>query len=156
MSSVPFTRQQTQKAFWSKVKKTKKCWLWIGAKSSSGYGCFRTHFKDWRAHRFAYTLCRNKIPKGLLVLHSCDNPGCVNPSHLFLGTPADNTRDMIKKRRHTYGTKVHTAKLNEKEVKEIRRKYATGRYTQKQLSNRYGINQTNIQAVIVGKTWKHI
>jgi len=76
------------------------CWPWIGAKTHYGYGKIRKNHKQIGAHRISYELHIGKIPKGMSVLHSCDNPGCVNPKHLFLGTQSDNLKDMFKKGRN--------------------------------------------------------
>ncbi len=85
--------------FWNRVNKTKSCWLWTGPRRSSDYGAMA--YKDGleSAHRFSYMLHYKKLPKGMWVLHKCDTPLCVNPKHLFLGTPADNERDMRQKGR---------------------------------------------------------
>lgn len=83
--------------FQSHVKKTPTCWLWQGLKTAKGYGRYGKGGR--RAHRIAYSEFIGEIPSGLLVLHSCDNPSCVNPNHLFLGTSADNTKDMVTKGR---------------------------------------------------------
>ncbi len=89
--------------FWQKVNKTDDCWFWTGMKSPKGYGKFWTGKKFERAHRFSYTLNVGTIPLGMLVLHHCDNPCCVNPIHLFVGTHADNTRDKMAKGRQAKG-----------------------------------------------------
>lgn len=87
-------------SFWDKVDKSGECWEWIGNKLESGYGRIGYKRKRILAHRFAWELVNGQIPNSLLVCHSCDNPGCVKPNHLFIGTQTDNMRDMMKKNRH--------------------------------------------------------
>ena len=101
--------KNTLKRFWSKVHKTNNCWIWTGSKRNKGYGAFMWTGEDGeiiqgRAHRFSYEIMFGKIPKGLCVLHKCDNPACVNPNHLFLGTKADNNNDMRIKGRAVSGS----------------------------------------------------
>lgn len=85
--------------FWSKIKKTDGCWIWTGSKNGLGYGRIEHHGIKYATHRFSYQMKYGPIPNGLWVLHHCDNPPCVNPKHLFTGTPRDNTQDMISKGR---------------------------------------------------------
>ena len=90
--------------FWEKVqKKSGGCWTWLGAKNNQGYGNFNVGGKFERAHRIAYCLSIGEVPAGLFVLHHCDNPSCVNPKHLFLGTQKDNMQDCLKKGRFPVG-----------------------------------------------------
>lgn len=85
--------------FWSRVDKSGQCWLWVGARTSAGYGHFYIGKLAIYAHRFSWQIINGEIPKGLLICHHCDNPPCVNPNHLFLGTLSDNARDSAAKGR---------------------------------------------------------
>lgn len=85
--------------FWAKVRKSDGCWSWLATTDNDGYGKIKVSSKDGLAHRFSWQLHFGPIPKGMRVLHTCDNPPCTNPKHLFLGTNQDNTRDAIAKGR---------------------------------------------------------
>lgn len=145
--------------FWDKVKKTENCWLWIGTNRGNGYGCLKYKGKMYQAHRFSWYLTYGKFPKEFL-LHKCDNPLCVNVLHLFEGNAKDNVDDMIKKGRNKYiGTKgedTAKAKLTEKQVLEIRKKYIPGIYGSRQMHKQYGVTRELIQQILHRKIWKHI
>lgn len=96
--------------FWKKVEKTNDCWLWIAGKYPDGYGVFWNGTTYDGAHRISWELHYGEIPKGMLVCHTCDNPPCVNPEHLWIGTKKDNNNDRTKKGRDGIGyghTKNH-------------------------------------------------
>lgn len=107
--------------FWSKVKITtsNECWEWQGFKKH-GYGKFEMDGKIHQAHRIAYLLQDNHIPKGLFVCHHCDNRSCMNPEHLFLGTRQDNIDDCVNKNRHHHGETHTNAKLSTLDIADIR------------------------------------
>lgn len=134
--------------FWSKVNKTDPCWLWIGAKTGD-YGYFRRQRESNRVHRFSYELHRGPIPKGLCVLHHCDNPLCVNPDHLFLGTQADNVRDMINKGRRTQ------TKLTPSKVRDIRLRFFSGE-SRISLAREYNVHIGTIDRIVHRRSWKHV
>jgi hypothetical protein len=145
--------------FWEKVNRpnnTIECWLWVGAKDSGGYGQISTKNIKEPAHRCSYRMNFGEIPKGLRVLHRCDTPACVNPNHLFLGTQADNMKDMAQKGRHSRtispGERNGFAKLTEKDVREIRQSAAPS----KMLAMKYGIVTSCIRGIRNGRTWRHI
>lgn len=105
--------------FWPKVQKTKSCWLWSGATGRGDYGHFIVKRKLIKAHRFSWELVNGKIPSGLHCLHHCDNPPCVRPDHLFLGTDLDNARDAINKGR-PWGRPKGSKDLKPRKEREVR------------------------------------
>lgn len=140
--------------FWMKVDKTNDCWVWTGRKTNHGYGTFSRH-PTILAHRYSWSYYNGEIPKGLCVLHKCDNPPCVNPDHLSIGTQSDNQADKMSKQRQSKGEVNGSAKLTGEQVLEIRRLYELG-YKQVELANKYGVQYTTIKAIAVRRTWKHI
>ena len=160
--------------FWVKVKKTDSCWLWRGATNSRGYGRIN---RDGRyqsfvaAHRIAWELTYGPIPPGMGVCHRCDVPLCVRPDHLFLGTHADNMRDMAAKRRGTLGDRnpvrlypervqrgetCSWSKLTEDQVRAIRSRYVPRKVTLQMLADEYGVTDMVIHKIIRRKSWAHV
>jgi hypothetical protein len=140
--------------FLSFVEVRGDCWLWDGAKTSSGYGHHCWQGKHVRAHRVAYELFNGPISGGLHVLHACDVRNCVNPAHLRLGTHLENMREMVAKGRHVAprGVNAPSAKLTVDQVQEIR---AT-REPAHQVAPIYGVSKSLIWAIRSRKVWKHL
>jgi len=153
-------RRPLRERFLEKVRKTSTCWEWAGTKSC-GYARIEepTGVRPSRtlgAHRVAYELFVGPIPEGKHILHHCDNPGCVNPEHLFLGTQADNVKDSVAKGRQARGERNGSAKLTQQQVQEIRDQYQPrshefGSYA---LARRYDVDQSNIILIVHGETWR--
>lgn len=144
--------------FWAKVDKTDTCWLWTGQKPDDRYGGFKlSNGVQMRAHRFAWEITYGAIPAGMFVCHHCDNPLCVRPDHLFLGTPADNMRDKALKHRAARrpGNANPSAKLTDADVLAIRHRRAEGELV-KTLATEYGLSLSSIGKVIHRISWKHL
>lgn len=168
--------------FYSKVKKTDECWLWLGAKSPRGYGDFWNGEKIERAHRWIYRQTFGAVDNKF-ICHKCDNPSCVKPDHLFAGTHEDNMNDMAKKKRHHIysselnkrkligrllkstngkrlnGEKHGCAKLSNKDVIDIIRsfKWITSRKTNADiLAKKYNVSKATIRGIINGDNWSSL
>ena len=178
--TVPSLTPQDILRFWSKVRirHPDECWPWRGTIFSTGYGQFGIRRGKSRnagflfgAHRIAWTITNGPIPDRLLVLHHCDNPSCVSPRHLFLGTSADNTQDAIRKERFACGEKSgarkhpeslsrgeqhYLAKLDPEKVRLILRRYAAGTDSVPSLAREYHVARSTIWSVLHRKTWAHV
>lgn len=138
----------------AKVEKTDTCWLWTAARDKKGYGFFKLAGKQTKAHRASWVLHHGEIPDGLWVLHKCDNPRCVNPDHLFLGTLLDNHHDMDSKHRRVIirGEKSNLAKLTKSQALAIIK--ATG--TQQSIAEKFGIARTTVSRIKSGVRWPQL
>lgn len=143
--------------FFRYVKKTDGCWRWLSYTDPQGYGRINYGGKPMLASRVSYLVHFGEIPEGMMVCHKCDNPSCVNPDHLFIGTQADNVADMERKGRArkvaVSGPDHHNAKLNEDAVREIRNSNGVSDI---ELGKRFNVSASSIYAVRTGKTWRHI
>jgi HNH endonuclease len=154
---VPHPSKRTfNERFWSKVDKSAGpdgCWIWT-ASTVNGYG----RLDHILAHRYSYEQNIRPVPEGLEVLHSCDNPGCVNPRHLWVGTHQDNMTDRNMKGRSSapVGEQHGSHKLTEEEVRAIRRIAESGICTQQYLANMFGVSDQTIHRIVHRKNWKHL
>lgn len=125
------------------------CWEWIAGKDWDGYGIFSTSKRYSRASRLMYAIVYGDIPNGMFVCHSCDNPSCVNPNHLFSGTPLDNMRDKVKKGRGSYlsGESHPNAKLSDRDIENIREMISSGKYTQSEIAKMYNVSFQHISDI---------
>ncbi len=140
-----------EERFWPNVRKSNGCWEWTGPKEGQGYGAIYL-----KAHIVSYELLVGEVPRGVMVFHRCDNPGCVNPDHLYLGNHSDNAKDAYRngKKLRLYGKKKPATKLSDDEVKGIRRKYHKEKVSQASLGKEYGVTQAQISRIVRAKVWK--
>lgn len=191
MATSQYTTNDVER-FWSKVDKSAGddgCWLWTKRCEKGGYGQFWLSGKTVLAHRTAWLFTNGEIPDGLQVLHNCpdgDNPSCVNPAHLWLGTHRENHDDCTRKGRRPYGERngnfthperrprgdrsgMHThpekirrgeahgsAKLSRDDILAIRQQYAQGGISLKRLARAFNISKSHVYRIILGETWKHL
>lgn len=149
--------EKWKERFPKRICKTETCWLWTGNKDTNGYGHLTINHKTCLSHRVSFELFKHPIPDGLWVLHKCDNPSCVNPDHLFLGTPKDNTQDMIKKGRKALivGEAHPFSKLKCDDVRNIRTLRSDG-VSQSLIAKRYGVDQALISRIVNHKIWRTV
>lgn len=143
---------------WSQVQKTERCWIWKGDADDDGYGRLwcNERRRSMRAHRVSWELHNDQIPDGFDVLHKCDNPPCVRPDHLFLGTNVENSADRDAKGRTLRGEDHGMAIVTDALVREIRQRYQQGGINETMLGAEYGLSQTAVSQIVLKKCWKHI
>lgn len=140
--------------FSGRFRVTPSCWIWTAGKDGEGYGQIANTNRNERAHRVSYRLHVGPIPEGMQVLHKCDNPSCVNPEHLFLGTCADNMVDKKAKKRANVarGERHYLSKLTNEQVLAIRASDAV----QARLCEQYGVRPSTISDIKHLKRWRHV
>jgi len=160
----PLSDKTVLERFWNNVdiKGPDDCWEWKGTKYRYGYGCMKRMRNGKRivdgTHRFSWEIANGRPPKkGLCIIHSCDNPPCVNPKHLREATHYENVQDMMRRGRHKCvpqrGEKNGMAKLTRKKVEKIRRLHNNGKWTHQKLSDKFGVSADTITNIINYKLW---
>ncbi len=146
----------TKGLFLDRVKRTKTCWLWQGQPSTTGpgYGSIRNNGVKTLAHRMSFLLFKGEITKGLCVLHKCDVPLCVRPSHLFLGTLGENNNDRHRKGRSAWGERNGNAKLTSRDVTRLKRKAKRG-VSYVFLGKEFGLHPYTVSAIVRGNKWRN-
>lgn len=180
--------EEDQKRFWMKVKMKSQndCWTWTAGRNGSGYGAFKANGGQHAAHRVSYELSFGKIQEGLFICHRCDNPVCVNPRHLFVGTHKDNMKDMSTKGRSAsgerhisrlhperlargdrHGSHLHpervprgerngNAKMTSEKVRQIREALLIEGVVQKEIAKQFGVSAHAVSKLNRNKSWKHV
>lgn len=135
------------------------CWLWAGAQIPDGYGSVFVEGRQQGTHRLAYEAKHGVgSANGLLVRHRCDTPACINPDHLVLGTPAQNSKDAVERDRMARGERVAGVRLTADDVVAIRARYRSGdsQHGQRPIAREYGVSQRAISFLLSGRTWRHV
>lgn len=148
---------QLDQRFFNKVHITGGCWNWIAHRNKAGYGRITVMKKDCTAHRISWMLHHGEIPQGLFVCHHCDNPSCVNPEHLFLGTAKDNAidRNLKGRNRDDNGEKHPCAKLTQLNVMDIREKLHSGVLC-RDLAKEFNVSDSTIRNIKHGRKWRSL
>ena len=141
-------------AYFADIRGEDDCWLWRGYARENGYGSASIGRKSVSAHKFSYELHYGSVPAGLVVMHTCDVKRCVNPYHLTLGTPSDNTQDALQKGRFPVGEESSSARLTARDVDAIRAAFRSGD-SKRSIAERFGVHRSTVQDIIHGRTWRN-
>lgn len=154
---ISYSREQAIAVFWSgiQIKESDQCWPWQGTTIKGGYGQLNFQGQQIGAHRLAFLLAGGILLKNQDVCHTCDNPPCCNPKHLFAGTSKENNADCRAKDRHMRGSRNSTAKLSDEVVLAMRADREAG-MTYRALAKKYGVAHRTAWEVINGFAWKHL
>lgn len=178
MSRITRITPKMERNFWAKVEKSAKCWEWLGAKNKQGYGLMAvsrallsakelsklrssTHVKMMGATHVSWIVAGNKaVPKDKFLCHHCDNPSCVRPAHLFVGTHKDNHADMVMKGRNVPlpwvpGEANGASKIKVRDVRRIRR-LASGKITMAEIGELVRLSKAQVHRILRHKAWRHI
>lgn len=136
------------------ISTSAECITWPASRGTRGYGQFVYQNKTRKAHRVSYEIHVGPIPQGMVVRHKCDNPPCVNPAHLEIGTQSDNVSDAVERGRWRLGESSRQSKVTESQVLEIRELARAIPLTE--LSSRFGLSESNLSRIVNRKTWRHI
>ncbi len=160
--NIAMSRWYRALPFWERVSMLTQvqesgCHVFTGSKDECGYGRINRDGKLVRLHRAVWERDNGTIPNGMVVCHTCDNPACINSTHLFTGTQVDNIKDMDKKgrRRTLIGSQQSQAKLSEEEIPKIKQRHGAG-FSIAFISRMYGVSEGAIRAVVKGRTWRHV
>jgi hypothetical protein len=161
-----------EERFWSRVDRSggpDACWPWLGHRMRSGHGQVGFRRRVWLTHRVAYTLARAEIAAGMAICHSCDNPPCCNPAHLFEGTRADNNADKMAKGRHVTpaglwnGSSLHPESRPRGEgharsvlTDDVVRRLRAANASAGDLAVEFGLARSTVRDVVSGRTWRHV
>lgn len=142
---------------WKRCAQT-GCWLWTASTAGKGYGQLRVPGtrRNVYAHRFSYELFKGPVPRGMHLLHSCDNPRCVNPDHLSIGTCKDNLQDMKSKDRSTFGERNKRATLTTEQVEAIKILLSSSAMSQAAIARQFGVHQMEISRIKRGERWARV
>lgn len=158
MKRTPSLTERFDQSF--KQRGDDECWEWTESLYHNGYGRFSDSGRWYLAHRVSYKLNVGPIPKGMVVMHRCNNKKCVNPFHLDVGTTAENVRDAVRdglrKEYSRFGVDNPRAKLDEDDVRAIREVYAGGEMNSYELAHWFGVNRVTINYIVNRKSWSHV